>query len=25
MHAREEPKLPPQVRMAYDGLKLTWG
>lgn len=24
MHARDEPTLPPDVRMAYDGLKLTW-
>ena len=24
MHARDEPTLPPGVRMAYDGLKLTW-
>lgn len=25
MHERDEPKLPPHVRFAYDGLRLTWG
>lgn len=24
MHSREEPKLPPEVRIAYDGLELNW-
>ncbi len=24
MHARDEPRLPPDVRMAYDGLELQW-
>jgi len=24
MHARDEPELPPGVRIAYDGLKLDW-
>lgn len=24
MHARDEPKLPPQVRLAFDGLRLEW-
>jgi phosphoribosyl 1,2-cyclic phosphate phosphodiesterase len=24
MHARDEPRLPPGVRMAYDGLQLEW-
>ena len=24
MHARDEPTLPPGVRMAYDGLQLSW-
>jgi phosphoribosyl 1,2-cyclic phosphate phosphodiesterase len=24
MHARDEPKMPPDVRFAYDGLKLMW-
>jgi phosphoribosyl 1,2-cyclic phosphate phosphodiesterase len=24
MHSRDEDRLPPDVRMAYDGLKLTW-
>ena len=24
MHARDEPKMPPHVRFAYDGLRLRW-
>lgn len=24
LHAREEPKLPANVRIAYDGLELSW-